>query len=81
MHFLWRVAADLRDAGGEVGHHVGIAVERGVHPVDVLGVVGKVHADEGGQRMPGDDTVQRVEQVHARRIFLGVTKPPRAMIL
>ena len=31
--------------------------------------------------MPGNDAVEGVEQIHARRIFLGIAEPPRAVIL
>ena len=75
------VPAELGDARGEVGHHVRMRVERAVHPVDVLRVVGEMDADERRLRMPRDHAVERGQQFLARRIFRRIAEPPATVIL
>lgn len=74
------VAADLRDAGGDVGVHVGAAVERLLDPVDILGVIGEVDADEGGVGVACDDAVESVEKLQAWRVYFRVAEPPRSVV-
>jgi len=81
MNLHWITPTDFRHSRGEVGHHVWIAIQRGVHPVDVLGIVGKVNTDKRGVAVPGNDTVKGVYQIRARRINIGITEPPAFVIL
>ena len=70
-HFLRRDAGRLpamRAARSAI--MFGCADQLPVDPLDVLGVVRKVHADERRVRMPRDDAFERGQQFLARRIFI-----------
>ena len=75
------MAADLRDARGQVDAHVGMAVQGAVDPVNFLGVVAKMHAHEGGVGVPAHDAVQGFQERLPGRVFVGVAEPPALVVL
>ena len=60
--FFGIVPANFRNARRQVSHHVRIFVERLVHPVEVLGVVGEVDANKRRLRITRDYPVERGQQ-------------------
>ena len=81
VHLLRRVSPELRNARGDIGHHVRVALQRPVDPIDVLRVVREVNADEGGVAVAGDDAIESFEQLQPWRVDIGIAEPPVAMIL
>ena len=75
------VPSNLGNARREIRHHVGVSIEGLFHPIEILGVVGKMHANEGGLGMPRDDAVERLEKGFARRVDFLVAEPPVLVIL
>src|SRR6185503_9837271 len=81
VNLFSRMTTNLRDARGEIGVHIRIAIEHPLHPVDLFCIVRKMDADECRLRMPFDDAIERLEQLHPRRVNVGVAKPPASMVL
>ena len=73
--------ADLGNARGQIGHHVGIAREGGVHPGEILRIVGEMNADKRGAAISGDDAVKRLDEFLARWKLFGIPEPPGLVIL
>jgi len=56
---LRRMAAKLRDARREIGPHVGISIERGIHPLQVFRVVREMDTDKSRSSVARDHTIKR----------------------
>ncbi len=74
------MSADFGDSSGEVGHHIGVAVEGLIDPVEFFGVVGEVYGDEGGIGVSSDDAVEGLEEFFPRGEFVGVAEPPAFVV-
>ena len=73
--------AQFRNSRGQIGIHVWIAIKHLIDPLDFFGVVGKMDANERRFRVARDDAIERLQQLHARRINIRIAEPPTAMVV